>query len=201
MNEELQTVNQEQQARVEELSQTGDDLKNLINSTEIATLFLDVDLKVRRFTPPTVALIKLIPGDVGRPVTDLVTTLDYPALTDDAHEVLRTLVIQEHTVAAGDGRWFAVRIVPYRTQDNRIAGLVITFVDVTAAKVLERISENARRVLQAGLDAKTADLAVAKALEADLQKAQDVLEKRFAIQSAELRLARAETAPEKEGNQ
>jgi two-component system CheB/CheR fusion protein len=119
MNEELQTVNYELQAKVDALSQASDDMKNLLNSAHIATLFLDDGLKVRRFTNQTASIIKLIPGDAGRPITDLVTELQYPELADDMREVLRSLVFRECQVPARDGRWFNVRIMPYRTQDNR----------------------------------------------------------------------------------
>ena len=95
MNEELQTVNHELQAKVDELSRANNDMKNLLNSTDIATLFLDDALNVRRFTSPITSIIKLIPGDAGRPITDLVTEMDYPELAADAQEVLRTLVPKE----------------------------------------------------------------------------------------------------------
>jgi two-component system CheB/CheR fusion protein len=127
MNEELQTLNHELQAKVDELSRTGNDMKNLLDSTEIAILFLDEALNVRRFTPKAATLIKLIPGDIGRPLADLATILDYDAIYDDAGEVLRTLVFQEKRIATRDGRDFSVRIMPYRTTDNRIDGVVITF--------------------------------------------------------------------------
>jgi len=162
MNEELQTVNHELQAKVDELSRAGNDMKNLLNSTDIATLFLDHALRVRRFTPQTAGIIKLIPGDVGRPITDIVTTLDYPGLADDTHKVLKTLVFVEKQVTARDRRWFTVRIMPYCTQDNRIDGVVITFADIT----------------------------VAKNLETALRKAQSDLEKRFTTQTVELGKAR-----------
>jgi two-component system CheB/CheR fusion protein len=138
INEELQTVNHELQAKLDELSRANNDMKNLLNSTDIATLFLDDSLNVRRFTAPTTAIIKLIAGDVGRPITDLVTDLDYAELTTDAEEVLRTLVPKERPVSTRDDRWFTVRIMPYRTMDNRIDGLVITFIDITVSKRLER---------------------------------------------------------------
>ncbi len=137
LNEELQTVNSELQAKVDELSRTGNDMKNLLDSTSIATLFLDKHLNVRRFTPQATKIIKLIPGDAGRPVTDLASELSDQTLADDAREVLRTLVPAEKSVAARDGRWFTVRIMPYRTADDRIDGVVITFMDITVAKMLE----------------------------------------------------------------
>ncbi|MES2149525.1 MAG: chemotaxis protein CheB [Pseudomonadota bacterium] len=147
MNEELQTVNHELSAKVDELSLASDDMKNLLNSTDIATLFLDDQMRIRRFTNRVTSIIKLIPGDAGRPITDLVNMLDYAALADDAHEVLRTLVFRETEASSRDGRWFTVRIMPYRTQDNRIDGVVITFIDISAAKSLEhalRKSESQR---------------------------------------------------------
>ena len=149
MNEELQTVNHELSAKVDELSQASDDMKNLLNSTDIATLFLDDEMRIRRFTNRVTAIIKLIPSDAGRPITDLVSTLSYPGLADDAREVLRSLVFREVQVSAQDGRWFTVRIMPYRTQDNRIDGVVITFIDISAAKTLEhalRLSDERFRV-------------------------------------------------------
>jgi two-component system CheB/CheR fusion protein len=137
LNEELQTVNAELQTKLDELSGANNDMKNLLNSTDIATVFLDNDLRLRRFTVQAKTIIKFIPGDVGRPITDLASDLQYPALVTDANEVLRTLVFSEKSISTADGRWFTVRIMPYRTMDNRIEGVVITFTDITAAKLLE----------------------------------------------------------------
>ena len=137
MNEELQTVNTQLQSKVAEHARTSNDMKHLLNSTDIATLFLDNDLNVRRFTPQATKIIKLISADVGRPITDLASELRYPELAEDAREVLRTLVSAEKPIAARDSRWFTVRIMPYRTLDDRIDGVVITFADFTAAKILE----------------------------------------------------------------
>jgi two-component system CheB/CheR fusion protein len=119
------------------LSRASDDMRNLLDSTDIATLFLDGALMVWRFTAQMTKLIKLIPGDVNRPITDLSSTLIYPELEADARSVLMTLASEEKPVRTLDGRWFSVRIMPYRTLDNRIDGVVITFVDITAAKDLE----------------------------------------------------------------
>jgi two-component system CheB/CheR fusion protein len=137
LNEELQTVNAELQGKVDELSSSNNDMKNLLNSTDIATLFLDNGLNVRRFTTQATKIIKLIPGDIGRPITDLASDLLYPELPDDANEVLRKLGFAERTVATRDGRWYTVRIMPYRTLDDRIEGVVITFWDISVAKTLE----------------------------------------------------------------
>jgi two-component system CheB/CheR fusion protein len=148
LNEELQTVNAELQGKVDELSRVSNDMKNLLNSTDIATLFLDTDLNVRRFTPQATKIIKLIPSDAGRPITDLASGLHYPELADDAREVLRTLASAEKPIAARDGRWFTVRIMPYRTLDDRIDGVVITFANITAAKTLETKLRDHQTVLE-----------------------------------------------------
>ena len=158
MNEELQTVNQELQAKVSDSARTNNDMKNLLDSTDIATLFLDDDLKVRRFTSQMSKIIKLIPGDVDRPVTDIVSELDYPQLADDVREVLRTLAFKEKTIAGAGGRWFMVRIMPYRTLDNRIDGLVITFADVTVSKTLEIELRKTKAQLERRVTDKTTQL-------------------------------------------
>lgn len=137
LNEELQTVNVELQSKVDELSCANNDMKNLLNSTDIATVFLDNALHVRRFTSPATRLFKLIPGDIGRPLSDIVNELVYPELLDDAEQVLQSLVFSNREVATGDGRWFEVKIMPYRTLENVIDGVVITSTDITRAKLLE----------------------------------------------------------------
>jgi len=155
LNEELQTVNSELQVKVDELSRTNNDMKNLLNSTDIATLFLDNDLNVRRFTTQATKIIKLIPSDIGRPITDLASDLLYPELTGDAREVLRKLGFVEKSINARDGRWFTVRIMPYRTLDDRIDGLVITFADTTTAKMLEAQLREKHDVLERQVAAKS----------------------------------------------
>jgi len=150
MNEELQTVNAELQARVDELSRAGNDMKNLLDSTDIATLFLDKDLNVRRFTPQATKIIKFVPTDVGRPITDLASDLAYSDLAADAREVLRKLAPMEKPVSSRDGRWFSVRIMPYRTQEDRIDGVVITFANITDSKVLEARLRKGQSVREAG---------------------------------------------------
>nr|MBW4056666.1 PAS domain-containing protein [Pseudomonadota bacterium] len=134
LNEELQTVNAEQQSKMDELSRTNNDMRNLLNSTEIVTVFLDNDLHIRRFTSGADKLFKLRQGDVGRPLSEIVNDLLYPDLAEVAQEVVRTLVFSEKQIAATNGRWYSVRIMPYRTIEDVIGGVVITFADITAFK-------------------------------------------------------------------
>jgi two-component system CheB/CheR fusion protein len=158
LNEELQTVNAELQGKLDELSRANNDMKNLLNSTDVATLFLANDLKVRRFTTQATRIIKLIPGDVGRPITDLASDLLYPELADDAREVLRKLGFIEKPISARDGSWFTVRIMPYRTLDDRIDGVVITFLDISVAKTLEGKMQNTQTTLENRLAGQSAKL-------------------------------------------
>jgi two-component system CheB/CheR fusion protein len=137
MNEELHTVNKELQSRLDELSHANNDMKNLLDSTNIATLFLDNNLCVRRFTSETSKITRLLPSDVGRPITDIASALLYPELTEDAHHVLQTLDKVDRQVTPPSGHSYAVRILPYRTLENMIDGVVITFTDITAYKTLE----------------------------------------------------------------
>jgi two-component system, chemotaxis family, CheB/CheR fusion protein len=137
LNEELQTVNAELQSKVDEFSRVNNDMKNLLNSTDIATLFLDKELNIRRFTNQATKIFKLLKGDIGRPFTDLVSDLMYPELADDAMEVLRTLIFVQKQIPAKDGRWFTIRVMPYRTLDDRIDGLVITFINHSDLKHVE----------------------------------------------------------------
>ncbi len=148
LNEELQTLNVELQSKLDDYSRINNDLKNLLDSTEIATLFIDKDLNIRRFTKEATDIFKLIPTDMGRSFTDIVNELDYPGIADDAIEVLRTLMSNEKTVSTRDGRWFSVRIIPYRTIDDRIDGLVITFNDITLTKNLELALRNTNDEMQ-----------------------------------------------------
>jgi two-component system CheB/CheR fusion protein len=137
INEELQTVNFELMTKVDDFTSMSNDMKNLLESTDIATLFLDKDLLVRRFTSAVTKIFKLIPTDLGRSITDFSNDLIYPEFYDDMHEVLRKLNFIEKPVSLNTGSWFSVRIMPYRTTDDRIDGLVITFNDITTAKKLE----------------------------------------------------------------
>jgi len=137
MNEELQTINGELQTKLDDLALAQSDMQNLLNSTDIATLFLDGQLNVRRYTEKIAQVVHLREGDIGRPLSELASTLLYPELHADVKETLRTLAFSEKQIATSDGRWFTVRIMPYRTLANVIQGVVITFVDITVAKELE----------------------------------------------------------------
>ncbi len=137
MNEELQAVNVELKVKLDDLELAQSDMTNLLDSTQIATLFLDNQLNVRRFTERAQAIVNLREGDVGRPLSDLTSALDYPDLLADARETLRTLATCEKQIATRDGRWFNVRVMPYRTLDDVIRGVVITLVDTTLTKQLE----------------------------------------------------------------
>jgi two-component system, chemotaxis family, CheB/CheR fusion protein len=136
-NEELETVNAELQNKVEQLSETNDDLNNLLGCTEIATLFLDEDVKVKRFTPRAAQIFKLISGDVGRPIGDIVHNLQYEDLVSDVGEVLKNLGKIEKEIRTKTGNWFQMRILPYRTVENIIDGVVVTFIDIGKQKRLE----------------------------------------------------------------
>jgi len=137
LNEELQTVNVELQSKISDFVLANNDMKNLLNSTEIATLFLDRELNIRRFTDPITEIIKLRNTDIGRPFTELASSLLYPEIDQQALQVLQTLIPFEMAITTNDDRWFTVRIMPYRTLDDRIDGIVMTFNNITVAKRLE----------------------------------------------------------------
>jgi two-component system CheB/CheR fusion protein len=132
LNEELNTVNAQLQTKLDELERTNNDLDNLLTSTNIATVFLDGQLRIRRFTAAATRLFTLIPSDVGRPLADMAQTFTDPALLTDATTVLKTLTLRQAEVGTREGRWYMRQVLPYRTQDNRIEGVVITFSDVAA---------------------------------------------------------------------
>ncbi|HZO52576.1 MAG TPA: PAS domain-containing protein, partial [Bryobacteraceae bacterium] len=134
INEELQTVNQQNRHKVEELGQLSSDLQNLLASTDIATLFLDKELRILRFTPKLGTLFNARVTDRGRPISDLTHRLGYPDLGIDAKAVLEQLVPVEREVQDDAGQWYLARTLPYRSIEDRIEGVVITFVDIDTRK-------------------------------------------------------------------
>ncbi|MFZ5831458.1 MAG: chemotaxis protein CheB [Planctomycetota bacterium] len=152
LNEEMQTVNAELQSKIEELSQTNSDMKNLLNGIELATIFLDNDLAVKRFTPQATSIVNLAAGDVGRPISHFTTHLKYDRIVQDARDVLDTLVPKQSQVESKDGRWFNLRVLPYRTVDNAIAGVVMTFAEITPIKQLEQSLRMQKAELQSARD-------------------------------------------------
>ena len=149
VNEELVMVNGQLQSKILELEATTNDLTNLLSSTSIAVVFLDVQLRVRRFTPAVNDLLALIPADTGRPIAHLAQKFNGADLVQDAQSVLATLVPLESETRSHSDTWYLRRILPYRTSDNRIDGVVITFVDITARKHAEQALQASQARLQA----------------------------------------------------
>ena len=134
INEELITVNHELKGKVDEVDRTNSDLQNLMASNRSATVFLDRELRIKRYTPAAVELFNLIPTDIGRPLSDLSHLLRYDAMASDAAAVLDRFVRVEREISTRDNRWYIAQLAPYRTTDDRIAGLVLTFIDITTRK-------------------------------------------------------------------
>jgi two-component system CheB/CheR fusion protein len=149
INEELTTVNHELKSKVDEISRTNTDLQNLMTSTDIGVVFLDRNLNIKRFTPRAQELINVIPSDIGRPLAHLTHHLDYEQLPEAATAVLQTLRVFEREVRSHQGHRFLARLLPYRSLDDRIEGVVVTFVDVTDL----RAAEDARKSTEAALRA------------------------------------------------
>jgi len=139
VNEELITVNAESQSKIDELMQVTNDMNNLLAATKIATIFLDNDLNIKRFTPEISAVIKLIHTDIGRPVRDFASSLVYEDMVKDAGEVLRTLIPKEIELSDKNGLWYLMKVLPYRTIDNVIDGVVITFTEITGQKHTQEV--------------------------------------------------------------
>jgi len=137
LNEELMTINLQYQNKAEELTQLNNDMKNLLDNTEIGTIFLDNQLNILRFTPQVTRLFNVIPGDVGRSITHIVSNFEYPFLEDAIREVIEKLVGKELEVSTKKDEWYNLRIMPYRTMDNFISGAVVTFTKITPVKAME----------------------------------------------------------------
>ncbi len=142
VNEELITVNAELSGKIDQLSRANDDLNNLLSSIEVATIFLDRDLKIKRYTPAATKIFNLIPTDIDRPVVHLSSNIAYKMLAEDLKATLSTLAVKTADVNSVDGKWYHMRILPYRTAENIIEGVLITFVDITDQKITEEKLEN-----------------------------------------------------------
>ncbi|MFW6324350.1 MAG: chemotaxis protein CheB [Desulfovibrionales bacterium] len=151
-NEELETVNVELQRKNEELESINDDIRNMFAHTSIGTVILDTDLRVKRFTLPATRIFNLIDKDIGRKLSDIATKLDYEFLEQDAHTVLDSLNKRELEVSTRDGRWFILRMFPYRTSDNVIQGVVINFTNITDLKNKEQEAQEAKLQAEAILE-------------------------------------------------
>lgn len=137
LNEELMTVNVQYQAKADELTRLNNDMKNLLDSTEIGTIFLNNNLEILRYTPQIKKLFNVIPSDVGRSLSDIVANLDYDRLEENIREVIERLLTREIEVRTKANEWYTVRIMPYRTLDNFISGAVLTFANITNYKQME----------------------------------------------------------------
>ncbi|HYY43502.1 MAG TPA: CheR family methyltransferase, partial [Pyrinomonadaceae bacterium] len=150
INEELTMLNVELREKIDEITRVNSDLQNLLTATRIATIFLDRSLRVRRYTPSAEELFNVIPGDVGRPLAHITHQFDYVGLVEDAERVLRDLETVEREVTTTDGRWLTARLMPYRTADDKIDGVVLTFTDIHERKLAEaelRASEERLRLV------------------------------------------------------
>ncbi|MDQ3546187.1 MAG: PAS domain S-box protein [Verrucomicrobiota bacterium] len=152
INEELSTVNHELKSTLDELGRTHSDLQNLMASTDIGSVFLDRELRIKRYTPRVQELFNMIPTDLGRPLSDITSQLNYPELMEDAERVLSDLTKVEREVKKRDNGWFLARLSPYRALDHKINGVVVSFIDITerraAREAVRESEEQFRRAIQ-----------------------------------------------------
>jgi two-component system CheB/CheR fusion protein len=138
LNEELTTVNTQLEMKVRELQQSNDDLHNLLRNTRIACLFLDRELRIRRYTPAVAQLISIIPSDIGRPIRDFASPFAMDDLIEVTQQVLADLKTAEAEMCAADGRWYWRSVQPYESAANYLDGVVVTFTDITSRKHAEQ---------------------------------------------------------------
>jgi len=184
LNEELSTVNNQLEDKVSELEATNNDLKNLLASTDVATIFLDTKFRIRRYTPSSKRVFHVLESDIGRPVSDLALRVDDNRLLDHAREVLDRLQPQEADVKAGDGRSYLRRVLPYRTAENKIDGVVVTYSEVTnlkkTAELLRRRQQQAAAVAELGRMATAAETDISALLDKSVGKIAALLDVEFA---------------------
>ncbi|HEU0297736.1 MAG TPA: CheR family methyltransferase [Anaerolineales bacterium] len=149
VNEELQTVNNEMRNKLDEVTKAHQELENLMGASEIPTLFLDRELRIQRFTAGISELFNILPSDRGRPISDLTHKLGYNRFTEDAEQVLRKLMLVEREVQLENGSEFVIRLRPYRTVDDRIEGVVVSFIDITKLKAVEQELMRVQQALEA----------------------------------------------------
>jgi two-component system, chemotaxis family, CheB/CheR fusion protein len=185
MNEEMQTLNAELQLKVDDFIRVNNDMKNLLNSTDIATMFLDKDLNIRRYTDQATKLFKLIKTDIGRPFTDQVSDLSYPEMAEDAIKVLNSLIFIQKQIPTKDNRWYSIRIMPYRTFDDRIDGLVITFINITELKQAEEQLHEEKQI-QKFIAENGSAIFIRLNEHLQLQRMNPLAEKYFGVKSSDL---------------
>lgn len=174
INEELATVNAELQAKLTDLTQTNNDMDNLLAGTGIATVFVDHQLRILRFTPTATRIINLIQDDIGRPVGHIVSNLvGYDRLLTDVQAVLDTLVAREVDVETADGKWYTMRILPYRTLSNIIEGAVINFVDITDKQIAKQKLAESKAIINVAMDTSQVGIAIVDAQSGNLRYVND----------------------------
>jgi two-component system CheB/CheR fusion protein len=158
VNEELQTVNTEMRNKLDEVSQAHRELENLMGATEIPMLYLDRELRIQRFTAGVQDIFNILSVDRGRRISDLTHKMEYNRFMDDAEQVLRMLIPVEHELMRADGTWFLMRLHPYRTVEDHIEGVVITFIDISELKETEQELVRAKESLEERVKERTVAL-------------------------------------------
>jgi two-component system CheB/CheR fusion protein len=182
LNEELNTVNSELVGKVEALARINDDMNNLLNSMQVATIFLDTRLRVKRYTEQARDVVRLISSDIGRPLSDLTSNLRYDSLIEDCERVLARLIPMEKEVQNTSGRWYLVRLMPYRTAENIIEGIVMTIVDIDRTKRAE-LQVKAERNYAEAVVRTTRDPLVVLSADLRVQMANDAFYETFKVAS------------------
>lgn len=191
VNEELQTVNSEMKSKLEETSRAHKELENLMGATEIATLFLDRELRIQRYTAGVKQLFNIRAGDRGRRISDLTHKLSYNEFSEDAEQVLRTLALVEREVRLENGESYLLRLRPYRTVDDRIEGVVISFIDITKRREVEQLLLTLNETLEDRIEARTGEIAY---INAQLGLARDLFQALFNANPLPTALSRLDDA-------